>query len=210
MKRLLLVFALVVMMLTLVPVSIAGAQTGEIDYIGIEWDHDPLTVYVRTPSSLQGSQDYIDGVETALNDWCVELQNATGSDDFQFNSAASSRAADITVSIHPGAYKGVLGITLPRDKDRDGYFDSVKINLKVGSDVGLEDFRNVMRHELGHALGLGHTQVPGDLMYPYYNPNVNYEVLPSALDIDALINLYMDDGFGGSNLDPASIPQIYP
>jgi hypothetical protein len=46
----------------------------------------------------------------------------------------------------------------------DLYFDDDE-NWQVGLDV---DVFSVVLHELGHALGLGHSDVPGSVMYPYY------------------------------------------
>ena len=219
MKRLFIASAAV--LLLLLPVVAVQALPGEIELIGKLWDHDPLTVYIHASPRFQV---YVPEVLTALNDWSHALEDTSGKpvDDseigvadpdgvFDFQVVDSRKDADIIIHIRGGAYAGVLGITIWRDTDRDGYFDKVKITVKVGPGAGFEDFRNVVRHEIGHALGLGHEITDeSDLMDPTYDASeTNVDVHPSDLDIGALLYIYGTDGFSLPNLPPEEIPSTY-
>jgi hypothetical protein len=67
------------------------------------------------------------------------------------------------------------------------------VNWHSGSDV---DVYSVALHEAGHAIGLGHSDRPGDVMYPYYRRGMQL----SANDIGAAQTLY-----GVPESAPASI-----
>ncbi len=214
------IVASTIMLLLLFPIATVRATPGTIQLIGKEWDHDNLKVYIKVSPKLQ---DYISDVLVALNDWSTALEGASentvdnseigGEVDgiFDFQLVDSSREADIVITLHRGTFAGVLGMAILQDKDNDGYFDKVKISVTVGSGVATrEQVRNVLRHELGHGLGLGHSDDPGDLMYPTYDASsVNVDVLPSSLDVNALLHIYYNDGFGLPNLPPEMIPPSY-
>lgn len=195
----------VLLLLSVLAIPVARASPGTIELIGKEWNHDPLKVYIKAPSTL------VPHVLQALNDWSTALGGSDLTDGrFNFKVVSSSKEADITISVEKGAAAGVLGLTQIQDRNRDGYFDKVKIMVKVGRGLDLADFRNIVRHEVGHALGLGHEiTTESDLMDPIYDASIDYDVSPSTLDIGALLYIYKSDGFGGTNLSPEDISPAY-
>jgi hypothetical protein len=64
----------------------------------------------------------------------------------------------------------------------DMHFDNDE-SWKIGADV---DVFSIALHETGHALGLGHSDTPGDVMYPYYTKHTG--LAPN--DISAILQLY--------------------
>jgi len=64
----------------------------------------------------------------------------------------------------------------------DMHFDADE-NWKIGASV---DLFSIALHETGHALGLGHSDKPGDVMYPYYGRTTGL----MQNDIDAILRLY--------------------
>jgi len=195
------------LLLSLTSMLVVKASPGTIELIGKEWSHDPLKVYIKAPSDL------VDDVLTALNDWSDALKAASENSSalFNFIVVSSSKEADIEITVQRGAAAGVLGMTSLQDKNKDGYLDKVKIFVKAGPGFDPADLRNVVRHEIGHALGLGHeTTAEFDLMDPTYDASaISYDVYPSTLDLKALLLIYGNDGFGLPNLPPEEIPSSY-
>jgi len=78
----------------------------------------------------------------------------------------------------------------------DMHFDDSE-NWHTGIDV---DLFSVALHETGHALGLGHSDDPNDVMYPYYKQVTTL----AAGDTQAILTLYAaQDGAGQTPAPPA-------
>ncbi len=69
---------------------------------------------------------------------------------------------------------------------------------KIGNDI---DLYSVVLHELGHALGLGHSDKSGAVMYPYYRRASSL----TDEDISAIRELYAERSSSGSEPTPAPV-----
>jgi hypothetical protein len=95
--------------------------------------------------------------------------------------------------------EGDIIITLSNIRDSDGYTGYTKSvtedNEILKSFITIYDIANlsdqqletIVRHEFGHALGLGHSTAPEDLMAPTIDMTIPYI---SECNIDAIVDLY--------------------
>ena len=68
------------------------------------------------------------------------------------------------------------------------YADKVIEKIRIAnSNLTDEQLETILRHEFGHALGLGHSTATEDLMAPTIDMTIPYI---SDCNIDAIVNLY--------------------
>ena len=197
-------------------ISLAQAVATSINLLQVTWNHDPVTVYIKLQKGVDPT--YKNEVITALNNWSNGLKSRTSSTAFNFeildDPQSKKRPADITITLkkNTGVILGSTSIS-----SQGGLIQQAKITLATQNALGLPldsaDVRNIARHEIGHALGLGHANDDGkepiDLMAPQYDfIEVGTDTYPSELDFNALIFIYGNDGFGGNNTK--LIPPTYP
>jgi predicted Zn-dependent protease len=144
------------------------------------WSHSPITVYIDNKSvPTDYSPTYYPQIITALDYW-EEGGNGKLNYTPVFKIIDSGRTdADISISWvqapekNDGAYNEASGNTIPIIADNR--FVHVDITLGVGKYQGPIWIRNgddvmlfIAEHELGHALGLDHSNDKQDIMYPTF------------------------------------------
>jgi hypothetical protein len=107
--------------------------------------------------------------------------------------------ADIRIGYHPIADDAVLAHAyLPWDTERSGLAGDIHFNemtpftWSVGDGFPTIDFLEVITHEIGHAVGVGHILYADAIMQPYYSARYHGQGTAYLLtpDILALRSLY--------------------
>lgn len=189
-------------MLTALILPIASSDS-ELNYPRIldhPWDHSPITVYIDNKNiPPHYSPGYYTQLEDSLKYW---EEGGNGKLEYiPFFKIVDSENADIRITWvenpekNKDAPSGVGGYTTPQVVN--GRFVHVDMVLGVGDYKGTDwiqyDDETILvlaKHELGHALGLEHSNDKEDIMYPDYKQKHDLSYYLTNKDGLLLIAIY--------------------
>jgi len=180
-----------------IQVPISGTQTQpSIDLQGLTWNHTIITVLI-VPQSQQSwwNPSYLNSTLRAVNVWNNAILNFS-SYSSQFSYLSQIRlVSSVSQTLESGfdiyitwqeEYAGTNTLATSRPFVQlpcTIINNTITLGAKTKTYVLNEvDMQNIAIHELGHALGLGHSDYANDIMYPQYTPKGNVIAL-STLDL---------------------------
>ena len=164
-----------------------GDMLGSQDSVILRWPErrvNGIRVWVSTPKALMDWSDgFAEMARSVFNEW-----SAAGS-PLRFEFVVDSASSDIQVKWVPQFNSSRIGSTT-RLVDQHSWILGAEIDIAVHDSAGRAfnpvELTGIARHEVGHALGLGHSQDRRTLMFP---EETMYDITP--MDFATLRLIYM-------------------
>jgi len=187
------------------------------------WTRFPLRVLVDM--NQWSVPDYTVAVREALDDWMKSIWNYTQTFNdtslpvvsyvFYVSSINATQHYDVLVTFAPDRMppgSSIVGLTTyDYDPATQEPIPPIIINVTTSFATASSLFvKDVVLHEFGHALGLGHASSSSTLNGPevmYYTSSKNQVVYPSTLDVYGLSELYRGV-FSQSVQLPSDVPYV--
>ena len=171
MRKILLIFAIL---------FITSNAAFAVEMIG-RWREMPIRVYIE-----ENRRDYL--MERAFRDW-ESATNRTVEFEFTDNESEADIVVKFIDKVSDKA-ENAVGLTYPF-VNKEGYFMHALIEIAKYSEhqkikMSNHTLMKIMRHEIGHAIGLEHTNSPNSIM----NPTTDKCLDISKYDIKVLKEIY--------------------
>lgn len=181
---------LVLIALCLLPVSVQAGLFSGVHTTGLIWGKPDLKV---TIAKSAGAEGYLDDMLTVINEWNKLLRKVRGA---PIMTLVDAPPADITVTVTLGAGASLGYAELKTEFAHSCVLSKVNIVLYTevyGMAYSHAGMRNIFRHEMAHALGLGHSNDENEQMFPTAGQEVlfrNVDIPPSDCEMKGLSMLY--------------------
>ncbi len=139
---------------------------------------------------INSSSEYTENGHTYFEGWEGAIQTVNPNVKFEINKSENGISGDIILKLTKEASTDYNGITVPTYAGTN--MAHATITIYDANKITPVQLENLVRHEMGHALGLGHSTSINSMMYQVIQPDEKYI---SACDIAGLNALFGGDFF---------------